>query len=88
VAIKRINDVFRYEQDTRRFLREIHILRLVRHPIIIQLLDLFVHGSEESFQELYLVFEVCVCVCVGGGLCVFVCVYGCVCAHLYAMRCV
>lgn len=58
VAIKRIVDVFRYEMDTRRFLRELHILRRVKHPNIIHLLDLFVHGTETDFQELYLVFEV------------------------------
>lgn len=58
VAIKRIVEVFRYEMDTRRFLRELHILRRVKHPNIIHLLDLFVHGTEHDFDELYLVFEV------------------------------
>ena len=58
VAIKRIVQVFQYEMDTRRFLRELHILRRVKHRNIIHLLDLFVHGTETDFDELYLVFEV------------------------------
>jgi hypothetical protein len=62
VAIKRIPDVFKVECETRRFVREIHILRRLKHPNIIKLVDVFVNGGADSFDELYLVFEVCVCV--------------------------
>ena len=58
MAIKRIGDVFRVETDTRRFLREIHILRHLNHPNIIRVLDAFYPGGEDTFSELYIVFEV------------------------------
>ena len=58
MAIKRIGDVFRVETDTRRFLREIHILRHLNHPNIIRVLDAFYPGDEDTFSELYIVFEV------------------------------
>jgi hypothetical protein len=58
VAIKRIGDVFRVETDTRRFLREIHILRHLNHPNIIRVLDAFYPGDALTFSELYIVFEV------------------------------
>ena len=58
MAIKRFGDVFRVETDTRRFLREIHILRHLNHPNIIRVLDAFYPGDEDTFSELYIVFEV------------------------------
>ncbi len=58
VAIKRISDVFRIETDTRRFLREIYILRRLKHPNVIRVIDSFFPGAAETFNELYIVFEV------------------------------
>ena len=58
VAIKRISDVFRVETDTRRFLREIYILRRLKHPNVIRVVDVFFPGTADSFNELYIVFEV------------------------------
>jgi serine/threonine protein kinase len=40
VAIKRINNIFAHITDTRRLLREIHVLRHLVHPNIISLLDI------------------------------------------------
>ena len=58
MAIKRISDVFRVETDTRRFLREIYILRRLKHPNVVQVRDVFFAGAPDTFNELYIVFEV------------------------------
>ena len=56
VAIKRINNVFDQVIDTKRILREVYILRHLRHDNVIRLLNILKPPREE-FNELYLVFE-------------------------------
>jgi mitogen-activated protein kinase 1/3 len=57
VAIKRILGVFEQEADAKRIYREMFILRRLKHPQIIGLLDIIVPRCYESFSDLYLVFE-------------------------------
>ena len=57
VAIKRINNVFDLEVDTKRILREVHILKRIKKcPHVVELLAVLPPPSTE-FNELYLVFE-------------------------------
>ena len=61
VAIKRISTAFQQDVDALRLFREIHLLRRLRgHDCIIQLIDIEAPGSQEDFNDLYLVFE-CKC---------------------------
>jgi mitogen-activated protein kinase 1/3 len=46
VALKRIPDVLNSQENARRVLREIYILRRLRHPHMIELLDVFVEPSD------------------------------------------
>jgi len=57
VAIKRVLNIFSNETDARRIYREMYILRQMRHPDIITLLDLIPPKDLASFQDLYMVFE-------------------------------
>ena len=59
VAIKRIQFVFDDERDARCILREIRILRLVRHDNIVKLLDVIAPHPREwaTFNDVYIVFE-------------------------------
>ena len=59
VAIKRINSVFSNTTDAHRILREIYILRNLRHLNIIQLIDIPLPPSYTNFQDLYLVGDLC-----------------------------
>ncbi|KAK4535880.1 hypothetical protein CDCA_CDCA06G1905 [Cyanidium caldarium] len=57
VAVKRISRVFAHATDARRTLREIKLLRHLRHENIIDLQDLFVEPSatQNEFDDVYLV---------------------------------
>jgi mitogen-activated protein kinase 1/3 len=57
VAIKRIHNVFDLEMDTKRIVREVHILRRLKHENIVRLLDVITPSNVDGFNELYLVFE-------------------------------
>nr|CCA17886.1 mitogenactivated protein kinase putative [Albugo laibachii Nc14] len=57
VAIKKIANVFDQEIDTKRLYREIYILRHLNHSQVIKLLNVLAPENEESYNELYLVFE-------------------------------
>ncbi|GBG27368.1 Mitogen-activated protein kinase 9 [Hondaea fermentalgiana] len=58
VAIKCIHNVFDQEIDTKRILREVYILRHLKHKNVIQLLDIVTPpDAEENFNEIYLVFD-------------------------------
>lgn len=56
VAVKRIEKVFDQEIDTKRILREVYILRRLKHVNVIKLLDV-VTPVGDSFNEIYLIFE-------------------------------
>jgi len=56
VAVKWIENVFDQEIDTKRILREVYILRHLRHENVIHLLDIFV-PPKDPFNEIFLIFE-------------------------------
>ena len=57
VAIKKINDVFEHVSDATRILREIKLLRLLRHPDIVEIKHIMPPPSRGEFQDIYVVFE-------------------------------
>ncbi|AQK81044.1 Putative MAP kinase family protein [Zea mays] len=57
VAIKKINDVFEHVSDATRILREIKLLRLLRHPDIVEIKHIMLPPSRREFQDIYVVFE-------------------------------
>ncbi|KAL3693600.1 hypothetical protein R1sor_007251 [Riccia sorocarpa] len=57
VAIKKINDIFEHVSDATRILREIKLLRLLRHPDIVQVKHIMVPPSRREFNDIYVVFE-------------------------------
>ncbi len=57
VAIKKITNAFDNVTDARRTLREIRLLRSLKHENIIALCDVMAPSAYESFTEVYLVYE-------------------------------
>ncbi|KAF8387988.1 hypothetical protein HHK36_026654 [Tetracentron sinense] len=57
VAIKKINDIFEHVSDATRILREIKLLRLLRHPDIVEIRHILLPPSRREFKDIYVVFE-------------------------------
>ncbi|KAJ7515324.1 hypothetical protein O6H91_22G010600 [Diphasiastrum complanatum] len=57
VAIKKINDIFEHVSDATRILREIKLLRLLRHPDIVEVKHIMLPPSPREFKDIYVVFE-------------------------------
>ncbi|VAH77858.1 unnamed protein product [Triticum turgidum subsp. durum] len=57
VAIKKIDDVFEHVADATRILREIKLLRLLRHPDIVQIKHIMLPPSRREFRDIYIIFE-------------------------------
>nr|SFZ79920.1 mitogen activated protein kinase [Papaver rhoeas] len=57
VAIKKINDVFEHVSDATRILREIKLLRLLRHPDVVEIKHIMLPPSRREFKDIYVVFE-------------------------------
>ena len=57
VAIKKITDVFEHISDATRILREIKLLRFLRHPDIVQIKHILLPSSPRDFKDIYVVFE-------------------------------
>ncbi|KAK4786205.1 hypothetical protein SAY86_002894 [Trapa natans] len=57
VAIKKINDVFEHVSDAMRILREIKLLRLLRHPDIVEIKHIMLPPCRREFKDIYIVFE-------------------------------
>ncbi|XP_028556756.1 mitogen-activated protein kinase 12 isoform X6 [Dendrobium catenatum] len=57
VAIKKIHDVFDHVSDATRILREIKLLRLLKHPDIVEIKHIMLPPSRREFQDIYVVFE-------------------------------
>ena len=57
VAIKKINELFVDLIDTKRVLREITLLRFMKNPFIVELLDIVYDNNNENFDCIYLIFE-------------------------------
>ncbi|XP_057963116.1 mitogen-activated protein kinase 19-like [Malania oleifera] len=57
VAIKKINNIFEHTSDALRILREIKLLRLLRHPDIVEIKSIMLPPSKRDFKDIYVVFE-------------------------------
>lgn len=57
VAIKKIKHVFANATVSTRTLREIKLLRLLRHPNIVEIKGILLPPSSRAFNEIYVVFE-------------------------------
>ncbi|CAH8389811.1 unnamed protein product [Eruca vesicaria subsp. sativa] len=57
VAIKKIHDIFENISDAARILREIKLLRLLRHPDIVEIKHIMLPPSRREFKDIYVVFE-------------------------------
>ncbi|GAV60670.1 Pkinase domain-containing protein [Cephalotus follicularis] len=57
VAIKKIHDVFEHSSDAIRILREVKLLRLLRHPDIVEIKRIMLPPSKREFKDIYVVFE-------------------------------
>jgi len=59
VAIKRIGHLFDDLIDCKRILREVAILRKLGHESVVQIYDIVAPDNMETFDELYMVMEIC-----------------------------
>jgi serine/threonine protein kinase len=57
VAIKKIERAFEHRLYAKRTLRELKILRLIRHENIVDLKTLLLPKSREEFDDVYMVTE-------------------------------
>jgi serine/threonine protein kinase len=57
VAIKKIKDIFEHTSDAARILREIKLLRMLRHPDIVEIKHIMLPPSKKDFKDIYVVFE-------------------------------
>ncbi|XP_047950587.1 mitogen-activated protein kinase 10-like isoform X2 [Salvia hispanica] len=57
VAIKKIRDIFANVSDAARILREVKLLRLLRHPDIVEIKHIMLPPSRRDFKDIYVVFE-------------------------------
>ncbi|KAE8790781.1 Mitogen-activated protein kinase 7 [Hordeum vulgare] len=57
VAIKKISNIFEHITDAARILREIKLLRLLRHPDIVQIKHIMLPPSRRDFKDIFVVFE-------------------------------
>ncbi|CAH0482621.1 unnamed protein product [Peronospora belbahrii] len=57
VAIKKIQNVFSDPIDAKRILRELCIVRQLRHPNIVQIREIIAPLDIDRFQDLFVVFE-------------------------------
>ncbi|XP_022725751.1 mitogen-activated protein kinase 17-like isoform X2 [Durio zibethinus] len=57
VAIKKMTNIFEHTSDATRILREIKLLRLLRHPDIVQIKHIMLPPCRREFKDIYVVFE-------------------------------
>ncbi|XP_048130618.1 mitogen-activated protein kinase 19-like [Rhodamnia argentea] len=57
VAIKKIHGIFEHISDAIRILREVKLLRLLRHPDIVEIKSIMLPTSKREFKDIYVVFE-------------------------------
>ena len=57
VAIKRLNGIFDDEIDCKRILREITILRLLKHPNLVGIIKILPPSNPKNFECIYIVME-------------------------------
>ncbi|KAF8716463.1 hypothetical protein HU200_026343 [Digitaria exilis] len=54
---KKIHNIFEHVSDAARILREIKLLRLLRHPDIVEIKHIMLPPSRKDFKDIYVVFE-------------------------------
>lgn len=59
IAVKRIANLFESVHESKRILREICLLRRMKHTNIITIYDLLIEGTHDNFQTLYIIMEYC-----------------------------
>lgn len=57
VAIKKMDGVFEDDVDCKRILREVTLLRRLKHPYVVELFDIIEPKDLENFESLYVVLE-------------------------------
>ncbi|KAG9149979.1 hypothetical protein Leryth_010042 [Lithospermum erythrorhizon] len=57
VAIKKVTNIFEHISDAIRILREVKLLRLLRHPDIVDIKRIMMPPSRREFKDIYVVFE-------------------------------
>ncbi|XP_042391288.1 mitogen-activated protein kinase 15-like [Zingiber officinale] len=57
VAIKKMHNIFEHNSDAVRTLREIKLLRLLKHPDIVEIKHIMLPPSRRDFKDVYIVFE-------------------------------
>lgn len=57
VAIKRMENIFEDETDCKRILREISLMNKIRHPFVVELIEILYPSDPEHFDTLYVVME-------------------------------
>ena len=57
VAIKRMDNIFEDETDCKRILREITLMRKLRHPYLVELIELIPPQKPASFSTIYVVMD-------------------------------
>lgn len=57
VAIKKIQNVFDNVADATRILREIKLLRLLKHPDVVEIKHIMLPPDPRTFKDIYVVFE-------------------------------
>ena len=57
VAIKKMTGVFEDEVDCKRILRELHLLRHLKHPFVVELFDLIEPKDLDNFDTVYVVLS-------------------------------
>lgn len=57
VAIKKINNLFEHVSDSTRILREIKLLRLLKHPDIVEIKHILLPSDPKRYKDIFVVFE-------------------------------
>ena len=57
VAIKKMDNIFEDETDCKRILREITLLRKLKHPCVVELIEILQPKDPNNFTTIYMVLE-------------------------------
>ena len=57
VAIKKIENIFEDATDCKRILREVTLLRKLKHPFVVGLIEILMPSNPSTFDTLYVVME-------------------------------
>ena len=57
VAIKKMENIFEDEIDCKRILREVTLLRKLKHPFVVELIEILEPKDPKSFDTIYVVME-------------------------------